>query len=489
VSTDDQVDGTSLDTQEETCRRAAGENGLDVLCVFREEGASAKTARRPQLAMALSAAKQARATAFVVYKCDRLARNQTDHHAIRSRLASHGCRLVSATEHLADDPAGRLLEGMLAAVAQFDNDVRGERARAGMQSREARGGWVHRAPIGYMTTRLEDGTPSLAIDQERAPLVRHLLMDVAGGASQADALRAATAAGLRDAHGQPLSARLVVEICQRGTYAGMQANGQRGGWQPIIDEATWRKIQDRRTPHASLAAEFPWRGILRCSTCQRPMFGAIKQGIAYYWCRDRACQTKTIRGDRLEGAIEQALGEYQMSDAAWRALCATISARWRETREAATGERQTRQALVLRLEARRARLMDAMLDGLLDGAEYAERRAGIDRELTDARAADHDGADQMDGLQAAMEAALAFVRAPLAFYRQHPHLRERIAAILFSSGLYWSKASGLKWDKPLIFRQIASSLNADGKMACQMVEILKTAAQEIRALAALVEAA
>jgi hypothetical protein len=219
------------------------------------------------------------------------------------------------------------------------------------------------------------------------------------------------------------------------------------------------------------------------------MFGAIKHGMAYYWCRDSACETKTIRGDRLETAIEQALSECQMSEAAWRALCATISARWRETREAATGERKARQALVLRLETRRARLMDAMLDGVVTSSEYAERRAGIDRELADARAADHDGADQMDGLQAAMEAALSFVRAPLAFYRQHPHLRGRIAAILFSSGLYWSKTGGLKWDKPMIFKQIASSLNADAHLGCQSVEILKTATQEIRALAALVETA
>ena len=41
------------------------------------------------------------------------------------------------------------MEGILAAFAQFDNDCRSDRARAGMKAALERGRWTFLAPIGY----------------------------------------------------------------------------------------------------------------------------------------------------------------------------------------------------------------------------------------------------------------------------------------------------------------------------------------------------
>src|ERR1035438_8814130 len=49
VSTDRQVHGASLETQERDCRLMCERNGWEVIRLFREEGESAKTADRPQL--------------------------------------------------------------------------------------------------------------------------------------------------------------------------------------------------------------------------------------------------------------------------------------------------------------------------------------------------------------------------------------------------------------------------------------------------------
>ena len=48
-----------------------------------------------------------------------------DHFALRSLLKSLGISLRSATEPIDDTSTGELMEGVLAAFAQFDNDVRG----------------------------------------------------------------------------------------------------------------------------------------------------------------------------------------------------------------------------------------------------------------------------------------------------------------------------------------------------------------------------
>ena len=51
VSTDDQVQGTSLDSQAMACRKYAQENGYDLPAdnIFREEGESARLINRPEL--------------------------------------------------------------------------------------------------------------------------------------------------------------------------------------------------------------------------------------------------------------------------------------------------------------------------------------------------------------------------------------------------------------------------------------------------------
>ena len=71
----------------------------------------------------------------VVAGFDRVARfaRQVDHFALRSLLQSLGISLRSATEPIADTSTGKLMEGVLAAFAQFDNDCRSDRTRAGME--------------------------------------------------------------------------------------------------------------------------------------------------------------------------------------------------------------------------------------------------------------------------------------------------------------------------------------------------------------------
>src|SRR5439155_14387575 len=53
VSSDEQTKGTSLEFQEELCRKYCNDKGIAALEVFREEGASAKTADRKELLRAL----------------------------------------------------------------------------------------------------------------------------------------------------------------------------------------------------------------------------------------------------------------------------------------------------------------------------------------------------------------------------------------------------------------------------------------------------
>jgi site-specific DNA recombinase len=102
---------------------------------------------------------------------NRFARERYDHHGLRAQLASLGITLGSATEPIDDSSAGKLMEGIIASMAQFDNDVRSERTMAGMKARLERGGWTFPAPLGYMVARDVNGQKTLAPDPDRAPLI------------------------------------------------------------------------------------------------------------------------------------------------------------------------------------------------------------------------------------------------------------------------------------------------------------------------------
>src|SRR5690606_21628700 len=152
VSTEEQVDNFSLDTQEDICRKEAVRKGLKVIKIFREEGKSAKTIDgRPELVEMLHFCKKNKKTigALIIYRLDRLSRQTSDYLSIRKNLISCNIKLVSASEPTGTSPTDTLLETIMASFAQHDNDVRSERTSNGMRARYMSGLITRKPPLGY----------------------------------------------------------------------------------------------------------------------------------------------------------------------------------------------------------------------------------------------------------------------------------------------------------------------------------------------------
>ena len=125
VSTKEQTENLSLPTQLRACEEYCRRQGYEVLERFHEEGESAKSTDRSQLQNLLTFCRlnKGRVHFVVVFNLTRFARDKYDHFALRSHLQSLGISLRSATEPIDDTSTGKLMEGVLAAFAQFDNDV------------------------------------------------------------------------------------------------------------------------------------------------------------------------------------------------------------------------------------------------------------------------------------------------------------------------------------------------------------------------------
>jgi site-specific DNA recombinase len=199
VSTKDQVHNLSLPTQRKACVEYCQRNGYDVDKVFIEEGESAKTADRTELKNLLTYCRQnrGRIQAVIVYALSRFAREKYDYHALRAVLADLHITLRSVTETIDDSSTGKLMEGIIASIAQFDNDVRSERTLAGMKARLERGGWTFPPALGYMKGKDSKSGKTIVPDPKRAPLItRAFEMYSAGLHSKQQVLDAITRLGL-----------------------------------------------------------------------------------------------------------------------------------------------------------------------------------------------------------------------------------------------------------------------------------------------------
>jgi site-specific DNA recombinase len=141
------------------------------------------------------------------------------------------------------------MEGVLAAFAQFDNDVRSDRRRAGMRAALELGRWVFLAPLGYINAPRALGK-SLMPDPERAPIVRRIFEEYATGRfTKQQMLDHATAWGLTNRRGRPLTSQAIGTLLRNQLYAGIvdvpeySVGARRGDFEPLVSEETFNRAQ------------------------------------------------------------------------------------------------------------------------------------------------------------------------------------------------------------------------------------------------------
>ena len=293
VSTKEQTENLSLPTQLRACEEYCRRQGYEVLERFHEEGESAKSTDRSQLQNLLTYCRlnKGRVHFVVVFNLTRFARDKYDHFALRSHLQSLGISLRSATEPIDDTSTGKLMEGVLAAFAQFDNDVRSDRTRAGMKAALELGRWVFLAPIGYLNAPRAMGK-SLMPDPERAPLVRRAFEEYATGRfTKEQLLKQARAWGLTNRRGRPLTSQAIGMLLRNQLYAGIVdvpeygVRGKRGDFEPLISEDLFYRVQavlsgrvPSTTPQQRAHPDFPLRAFVRCESCGRGLTGSWSKG-------------------------------------------------------------------------------------------------------------------------------------------------------------------------------------------------------------------
>lgn len=223
VSSSKQEDeGTSLATQEASCRASCAERGFDVVAVFSDTHTGSELFERPALSALRERIRAGEVDVVVAHALDRLSRHQAHLGLILSECDHAGATLAFVTEALDDTPEGRLLQSVRAYAAEIERLKITERTQRGRAER-LRSGKPHAGPrplYGYQWVEEKHprtGKPvktRLAEHPETAPIVRRIFREIAAGGSACGVGRRLTAEGIPTPTGKaywhPVTVTLIV---------------------------------------------------------------------------------------------------------------------------------------------------------------------------------------------------------------------------------------------------------------------------------------
>jgi site-specific DNA recombinase len=456
VSSKEQLEGTSLESQESACREYARTKNIKILKLFIEQGESAKFADRTQLLELIDFCRKNKGlvNGLLVWKVDRFARNVADHFSVKATLAKYGVEIMSVTEPIDANPEGRLMETILAGFAEFDNNVRAMRTVQGMRRRIQEGIFPWQAPLGYKsaTNGIEKkNRPDLPDDPAFSILKRAFKEFATGAYTQADIGRLMETWGLVSARRSHWPRQSLHQLFTNPFYAGILIDPWSGeefqGAHPaLVTRGEFEKVQRviaRRNcsvPHQKDRVEFPLRGLVRCNECRHPLTATFSRGrndrYPYYLCHQTACsrRAKSIRAADVHGEFTSYLDEIAPTKKTLEKLGDRLIETADQADQDVALQQKRRRRRTAQLDAETAELIRMRAQNLLTDKEFLEQKRRL--------------ADQKDGLAnktpktlnaEQVRASLDKIVAPLANLRatweaMEPPQRSRFEQLVFPAG-------------------------------------------------------
>src|SRR3989338_787938 len=158
VSTQDQAQhGFSLNAQQESLENYAKALGYELYNIYREEGKSAKNIKqRPEMVQMLEDAENKKFSAIFIYKLDRFSRSLKDLILTIDKLKEWGIDFISLQDKIETASAsGKLMFHIISAFAEFERNIIGDRTKFGMERKAKEGGFITKAPKGYIIINKE----------------------------------------------------------------------------------------------------------------------------------------------------------------------------------------------------------------------------------------------------------------------------------------------------------------------------------------------
>jgi len=358
------------------------------------------------------------------------------------------------SEPIDETPNGEFMGTVYSGLGQLDNDNKSQRTKDGMKKAASLGRFPFRAPLGYRNVSGPSSTPkNIELDPNSCGLVQRAFELAATGLhSTAETLRKITTLGLRTAKGKPVPAQTFQRMLVNPIYAGWVVIPEweikeRGTFLPLIDEQCFDRVQDilagkkpNLTSYERNHPDFPLRRFVRCGKCGAPLTGSWSRGrkdrYAYYRCHKRSCLAVNVKQETLQAKFLNWLESMTPHQKEMTEMKDVIRTVWKQRVGDASDLRTVLTRKLVKVEARKATLVDRWLDSQVDQGTYAEHTtrlmAEIDEVRLELRAAEFENIELESVLTFAekimMRPARLWVESTLA-------QRQRLQKTLFPNGI------------------------------------------------------
>lgn len=247
VSTEEQHSkGYGLEVQKEEITNYSNLKNIALDKIYEDPGFSGSEMSRPALMRLFEDSKKGHFKYLIVYKTDRLARDNYLSWWIEKELKKNNIELISITEpYRLDDPSGRLFFAMISAFADYEREIIKMRLVSGRNQKAKNGGYAGgNLSFGYS---VKDG--KLIINEDEAKVVLKIFRDYAKGKSMgriANELNSGKIQTKRNGNWYPVT---IQSILANPLYAhSIKYNGieSKGVHEPIVSKRLFNQVQELR---------------------------------------------------------------------------------------------------------------------------------------------------------------------------------------------------------------------------------------------------
>ncbi|MGB3946897.1 MAG: recombinase family protein [Bacteroidia bacterium] len=321
VSTKEQAENNlSLETQLKGCMEYAKKLGYNIVEKFGGTYESAKSDERKEFQKMIDFAKKSKEgiSYIFVYSLERFSRTGGNAIWLSKQLRELGISIISVTQPIdTTNPAGVLQESILFLFSQFDNDLRRQKAVAGMKEKIQKGYWIGRAPTGYdIVTKSKEQTAKI---NETGKLLQKAFVWKTDGLTNTEILQKLKARGLT-LYNQKLN-----WIFTNPFYCGiiihnlLENKPIEGKHPPLVSKELFLKVNNIQVKykHAKHKKEFnhtPLKHFLKCDSCNTSFTGyeVKKKKLHYYKCnkKGRKCNRNA---EHMHEIFINLLGKYSIN--------------------------------------------------------------------------------------------------------------------------------------------------------------------------------
>jgi len=397
VSSDEQVQGISLDYQEEQCRNAAKQDGYTEILIIKDEGKTGKNLKRKGIQEVMDLAKKREISIVYVTNSDRLARNIGCHTFIRHALTSNGVELKYLNGQSSGDDAGSVMaDNMFATVAQYHSDITREKSMQATEKKARAGYFPTHSPIGYVNCANPDKSCEkvagriIMPNPKTGPLVTEAFKLYATSQYSTYELNDLMhKKGLVSNIGKKLAESVFSNLLKNRIYLGeihwQGIHVKNGKHTPLIDEDTFNRVQSVSSKHTGgrcRRRKYFWllNGYVFCPLHNRRYTAEfhLNKSKSYYHCPNRnGCSSKYVEKSDLEKQVADKFKNLQFAPEFVDSVIARIKLKFETLKNEYCAKRR---GFLNRKNACEAKLKvaeDRLLDGTLVKSDYDRIRDEI----------------------------------------------------------------------------------------------------------------